>query len=95
MYSMVCWMSFGMGLLLNAFLILLIRKRSVKEMKRYNIMLLQTCVLDIYALVVSAIVQPVGRPLLAHEECVISCLSVAMLGRQKVMITSVQIRKEE
>ncbi|KAH7703164.1 7TM GPCR protein [Aphelenchoides avenae] len=59
MYSMVSWMSFGMGLLLNAFLILLIRKRSVKEMKRYNIMLLQTCVLDIYALVVSAIVQPI------------------------------------
>lgn len=53
-------MCFGVGVLLNLYLMLLIHKRREAEMKVYRGILYQMCVLDLYTLTVSAFVQPVS-----------------------------------
>ncbi|KAI1703416.1 serpentine type 7TM GPCR chemoreceptor srd domain-containing protein [Ditylenchus destructor] len=49
----------GLGLTLNILLAWLILMRSVKEMQVYSKVLMQTCILDIFLLIVIGIVQPI------------------------------------
>ncbi|KAI1731232.1 serpentine type 7TM GPCR chemoreceptor srd domain-containing protein [Ditylenchus destructor] len=47
------------GVLLNSLLIFLILKKSVRAMKVYSRILLQTCIIDLYMLFIVAMVQPI------------------------------------
>lgn len=52
-------LSLIIGGLLNAILILLVYKRTPKEMKVYSKIVLQTCFFDLLNLLIADIVQPV------------------------------------
>ena len=57
-YTINTGVSLVVGVILNCLLIYLIRTRTSKEMQEYSRILLQTCFVDIFSLVVWWIAQP-------------------------------------
>ncbi|KAI1727236.1 serpentine type 7TM GPCR chemoreceptor str domain-containing protein [Ditylenchus destructor] len=58
-YSTTSWICFVLGSMLNGLLIWLVMKKSPRELKAYNCILVQTCVVDLFALILSVMVQPI------------------------------------
>ncbi|KAH7715495.1 7TM GPCR protein [Aphelenchoides avenae] len=58
-YSVTSWICFTVGIVLNFALIVVVTKCSLKQLKSFGKLLIQSCVVDIYTLAISAVVQPV------------------------------------
>ncbi|KAI1695153.1 serpentine type 7TM GPCR chemoreceptor srd domain-containing protein [Ditylenchus destructor] len=54
-----CWLVVTVGTVLNALLIWLVLTKSVKEMKIYSKVLLQTCVIDLLMILLVLLIQPI------------------------------------
>ncbi|KAI1711593.1 serpentine type 7TM GPCR chemoreceptor srd domain-containing protein [Ditylenchus destructor] len=59
LHNINCWAVVTLGLTLNGLLIWLVKNRSTKEMNAYRRILLQTCFVDIFMIVIIGIVQPI------------------------------------